>query len=459
MTKFEMPNTEVTHKAPEDLPSWLSYIERLHPNAIEMGLDRIKDIIQKLDLTPKFKIITVAGTNGKGSTCAMLSLAYQRAGYRVGCYTSPHLLRYNERVKVNGVEAPDDALCDAFSVINRARVGSQEADIALTYFEVGTLAAIWHFNQAKVDIAILEIGLGGRLDAVNAFNPDCAIVTNVDLDHQDFLGDTRESIGFEKAGVYRIGIPAICGDAHPPASLIAHAQSIGAKLQCIHQHFDFKLNGTAWAFLLDQKPIYTLPLPALTGDYQLNNAACAVAAIHALQSQLPVKTEAVTEAMRQVTLPGRFYTSEYDPGLILDVAHNPHAAMALAGNLNALKLTWPSSGTDVVPAPRILAVFSMLGDKDINGVIEAVKHEVDVWYIAAIDHARGIAVELLAKALTEAAPSAEVKVFSSLEAAYLQARHDKETYMYRNENDKIVAFGSFFTVASVMQYLFHHQTT
>lgn len=468
MTKLELPGLELSNPKispemsrdePADLPSWLSYIERLHPSAIEMGLDRIQLIIQKLDLTPKFKIITVAGTNGKGSTCAMLSQAYQCAGYLVGCYTSPHLLRYNERVRVNGAEASDSALCEAFSVINQARTGSHGADVPLTYFEVGTLAAIWHFNQLNIDIAILEVGLGGRLDAVNAFNPDCAIVTNVDLDHQDFLGDTRESIGFEKAGVYRADTPAICGDSHPPSTLIAHAQSIGAQLQCIHHAFDFKSHGETWEFWVDDKLIYTLPLPALSGDYQLNNAACAVAAMHALQWRLPVKTEAIAEAMRQVSLPGRFYVSEYDADLILDVAHNPHAAMALAANLNALRLAWSSSRQNVEPAPKVLAVFSMLADKDIKGVIEAVKIEIDVWYIAAIDHARGIAVERLASALAEAAPTAEVKVFSSVEAAYLQATHDKETCMHRNENDKIVAFGSFFTVASVMQYLFNHQTT
>jgi len=278
-----MSNGFLQAASPKDLSAWLTYIEQLHPSAIEMGLGRIKKVADRLALKPTFKIITVAGTNGKGSTCTMLSQIYQHAGYRVACYTSPHILRYNERVQVNGQEASDAALCAAFSAVEEARQGSadQGGAISLTYFEIGTLAAVWHFVQAGVDVAILEIGLGGRLDAVNAFEPDCTVVTNVDLDHQDLLGDTRELIGFEKAGVYRSLIPAICGDVNPPSTLIAYAKEVNADLKCIQHDFGYELADSGWYYLSNQQRMYHLPIPALKGQYQLNNAACAVTAVTA----------------------------------------------------------------------------------------------------------------------------------------------------------------------------------
>lgn len=428
---------------PKDLPAWLSYIESLHPKAIAMGLERVKRMIARLQLHPSFTIITVAGTNGKGSTCAMLAEIYQQAGYQVGSYSSPHLLRYNERVKINGVEASDSDLCKAFAEVDAAR--NQGEVIALTYFEVGTLAAMLHFMQSKLDVAILEIGLGGRLDAVNAFEPHCSIVTSVDLDHQEFLGDTRELIGFEKAGVYRAHKPAICGDAHPPASLVAHAHDVKADFKCIQQAFGYKSIGDEWQFIAHHQVRYTLPNPALKGYYQLSNAACAVAAVETLQAKLPVKALSIVHAMQQVALAGRFQTLKRQLNqhyqVILDVAHNPHAATALAANLKACRQL----------NSKTYAVFAMLADKDMQGVITAVHSEIDVWYVADIDHVRGASANILAMHIMQVNPKAVIYTFDSATLAFQQARVDMEACKEVRENDKIVVFGSFFTVSAAMQ--------
>jgi dihydrofolate synthase/folylpolyglutamate synthase len=429
----------------KSLAEWLSYIESLHPKSIAMGLDRVKLIVDRLKLHPTFTIITVAGTNGKGSTCAMLEQIYKNAGYQVGCYSSPHLLRYNERVRVNGIEISDDNLCAAFIAVDAARSAVSNDVTQLTYFEVGTLAAMWHFMQIGIDVAILEIGLGGRLDAVNVFEPNCAIVTSIDLDHQEFLGDTRESIGFEKAGIYRPFVPAICGDANPPASLVNRAHEIEADFKCIHKNFDYieDVDG-GWQYTVAKHGAnrlpYTLPLPALQGHYQLNNAACAIAAVESLQTILPVDESAITSAMRQVALAGRFQIVSTSPYVILDVAHNPHAASALAENLKTIK----SKTGDTI------AVFAMLADKDIVGVIQAVKNEIDDWYVASIDHSRGALATDLASMIVEITPEANIKTFDLANDAYQQACMDA------GENDKIIVFGSFFTVSSVMKSINDH---
>ncbi len=441
-----------SNMAPKNLAAWLSHIEQLHPKAIAMGLERVKLVIQRLALKPNFKIITVAGTNGKGSTCAMLAEIYRQAGYQVGCYTSPHLLRYNERVRINGNEVSDQDLCAAFAAVEHARLGQHaDEEIALTYFEVGTLAAVWHFAQAGIDIAVLEIGLGGRLDAVNAFEPDCAVVTSVDIDHQEFLGNTRESIGTEKAGVYRPAVAAICGDLDPPASLIAYAHKVGAVLLLIKHAFDFEATASGWQYLVNQKVRYDLPLPALEGGYQLMNASCAITAVESLQSNLPVSSQAIANAMTVVKLAGRFQTVSKYPWLILDVAHNPHAAHALAKNLKAHRV---QSQNQMAAKPgKTIAVFAMLADKDIHGVVDAVKDEIDFWYIAGIDHSRSAPVEALVDVVLDAVPLAKIKKFDSAASACKQAHIDTEICIDSNENDKRVVFGSFFTVSSVMQYL------
>lgn len=452
MTKDLVTKDFVTEKlvtkdlVTKDLTSWLSYIESLHPKSIAMGLGRVNLMIGRLNLQPKFPIITVAGTNGKGSTCAMLEQIYKQAGYQVGCYTSPHLLRYNERVRVNGTEVSDAELCAAFAAVDAARMGADNIEISLTYFEVGTLAAMWHFMQADIDIAILEIGLGGRLDAVNAFEPSCAIVTSVDLDHQDYLGDTRESIGFEKAGVYRKSVPAICGDINPPASLIAYANQVQANFKRIHQDFDYAVVEDGWQYQQEKKVIHTLPHPALQGAYQLSNAACAVAAVESLQSTIAVAADAIASAMQQVSLAGRFQivskSQSNAPRVILDVAHNPQAARALAQNLKASKAQYSQAGLG-----KTFAVFAMLADKDIQGVVLALKNEIDTWYVASTDHSRGALATDLAAVILNAMPQAKVVTFDNAVKAYQQACIDM------SENDKMVVFGSFFTVSSVMQVI------
>lgn len=432
--------TNINKPLPEDMATWLQYIEKLHPNTIAMGLDRVECLITCLQLYPKFLIINVAGTNGKGSTCAMLEQVYIQAGYNVGCYTSPHLLRYNERVRVNGVEITDNDLCAAFAAVETARLRMSGIPVQLTYFEIGTLAAIWHFKQTKIDIAILEIGLGGRLDAVNAFEPHCAIVTSVDLDHQEFLGNTRESIGREKAGVYRPLIPAICGDIDPPVSLVNYAKAINADFKQLQVDFCYKVFEQSWQYSTNDNVVYTLPLPALHGKYQLGNAACVVAAVESLQPKLPVPKTALVAAMQHVKLMGRFQIvtrrlRAKNLQVILDVAHNPQAARALAENLEAIK---SKNG-------KTIAVFAMLADKDIYGVVEGISKEIDHWYIARIDHARGALTFDMESIIKKIVPTAQCKVFDKTANAYLQACIDGD------ETDKIVVFGSFYTVASVLQ--------
>jgi len=443
----------------QDLAAWLKYIESLHPKTIAMGLDRVNRLIDYLQLRPTFPIITVAGTNGKGSTCAMLEQIYRNAGYRVACYTSPHLLRYNERVRINGAEVSDADLCTAFSVIETARLEADTPAVALTYFEVGTLAAMWHFMQADIDVAIMEIGLGGRLDAVNAFEPSCAIVTSIDLDHQEFLGNTRESIGFEKAGVYRPLLPAICGDAKAPATLTAYAKKINADIKLIHKDFDYVLTADGWDFISATTPgqaVYSLPLPAMQGSYQLSNAACAVAAVEALQTSLVVAQQAIASAMQQVAVAGRFQIIKRANAaqVILDVAHNPHAAHALAENLQFSRLE-----SDQRKPGRVVAVFAMLADKDIKAVVAAVKNEIDSWYVATIDHARGALAADLADHIHQVMVDAPVYCCATIADAYLQANADLkasntiETCIDTDENDKIVVFGSFYTVAQILEIL------
>lgn len=417
-----------------------------------MGLDRVNAMLTRLQLQASFPIISVAGTNGKGSNCAMLEHIYTQAGYQVGCYTSPHILRYNERVRVNTQPVSDALLCRAFAVVEQAR--QAEPPIALTYFEVGTLAAMWHFIQLGVDVAVLEVGLGGRLDAVNAFSPSCTIVSSIDLDHQEFLGNTREAIAYEKAGIFRPGVPAICGDTNPPNSLLAYAAQIAAPLLCLAKDFSAHRVQDGWHYQVQNETRYCLPMPALQGAYQLDNAACAVTAIDVMQARLPVSQENIAAGLRQLKLAGRFQlihspnSGAKRASLILDVAHNPHAAKALASNLVAMR-----TDTGQTPAGKTYAVLAMLADKDSEGVIVAMKAQVDAWYVADTAHPRGALAANLAKQIARLCAGSPIKTFATADKAYFQACEDIEACMDANENDKIIAFGSFFTVASVMQVL------
>lgn len=409
------------------LADWLTYLETLHPKTIALGLERVAVVKQRLNLNPAFPLIIVGGTNGKGSVCAMLEAIFHAAGYRVGCYTSPHLLRYNERVRIGKREVDDAALCDSFDAIEQARL-----EIPLTYFEFGTLAAMQCFIAQKVEVAILEVGLGGRLDAVNVFDADCAIVTSVDIDHVDYLGDTREKIAHEKAGIFRPNKTALFGDSDMPAAIASEAQRIGAPLRKLGEQFGYKVSGQQWNFYGEQAR-HALPIPALRGAYQLNNASTVLAALDVVKNQLPVSMEAVRRGLTEVTLAARFQIVPGKPTLILDVAHNPHAARSFAKNLAAMP-----------PCPKTFAVIAMLKDKDMAGVVAALKPVIDVWLVAGIEAPRGANATELAEVL-RAAGITEIYCFPSAADALHHA------YNQAGDDDRIATLGSFYTVAEVMR--------
>jgi dihydrofolate synthase/folylpolyglutamate synthase len=420
------------------LQDWLEYIERQHPKAIEMGLARVARVRDVMDCGFSGRIITVGGTNGKGSTCAMLEAMLLAAGYRVGLYTSPHLLRYSERVRIDGREADDEALAEAFERVEAARqaIGPDDTGSAvqLTYFEFGTLAAWDLFARAGLDVIILEVGLGGRLDAVNIFDADCAIVTSIDLDHMDYLGDTREKIGAEKAGIFRAGRAAIVADPSPPASVIAHARDIGADLLLLGRDFGFQGDRQQWQFWGRGGKRPSLAYPALRGANQLLNASAALAALDVLRDALPVGMNQVRLGLANVELPGRFQVLPGRPTVILDVAHNPHAAAVLAENLSNMGFF-----------PDTHAVFGMLSDKDIRGVCQALRGRIDFWHVAGLPGPRGTSADMLEKVITESGAGGRVFCYGTPRAAFAAARRQA------NENDRIVVFGSFLTVADVMQ--------
>ena len=414
-----------------DLAGWLAYIEQQHPQTIALGLERVGRVRDAMGLAPAVPVITVAGTNGKGSTCAMLEAMLSAAGYRVGLYTSPHLLRYNERVRIAGREADDGALVSAFARVEAARTETG-GPTQLTYFEFGTLAAVDLSLRSAVDVLVLEVGMGGRLDAVNAFDADCAIVTSIGLDHMDYLGATREAIGYEKAGIFRAGKPAVIADPAAPASVLAHAQAIGAGLLRIGQEFGYQAEGDRWSFWGPAGRKSGLPCPALHGAIQLQNAGAALAALETLRERLPVSMRDLRQGLAEVELPGRFQLLPGRPALVLDVGHNPQAAAVLAQNLSDLG---SCSGTS--------AVFGMLRDKDIAGVVRLLARHIDRWFVCTLPPPRGAQASDLAQALRQAGVDA-VREFENPAKAYAAACSGAA------ENDRIVVFGSFHTVADVI---------
>lgn len=426
------------HFKADSLQGWLDYLEHLHPVTIEMGLERVQQVRNMLALSPTFPVITVGGTNGKGSTCAMLEAMLGCAGYRTGCYTSPHLQRYNERIRIDRHEISDSELCQAFEVIEAARVA---AGVSLTYFEFGTLAAMHCFIANKVDVVILEVGLGGRLDAVNVFDPDCSILATIDFDHMHYLGNTRDAIGYEKAGIFRTGKPAICADSDLPCSVQHHASVIGAELLCIDKDFSYQIqsgNRLQWDYLGVASRRYGLPYPALRGAAQLSNASACLAALEVLADRLPVSMGAMRQGLLEVTLPGRFQILPQQPVTILDVAHNPDAARNLALNL-----------ADMEGYGQTWAVFAMLADKDIAGVVQAMQASVDRWCVAGIEAIRGAPVHDLVEVLASAGMTQEngrVRSFAGIIDAYSHACRQA------GKNDRICVFGSFHTVAEVLRY-------
>jgi dihydrofolate synthase/folylpolyglutamate synthase len=412
------------------LANWLARLEQLHPSTIELGLDRVRRVKDALGLDPTFPLVVVGGTNGKGSTCAYLEAILGAAGYKTGLYTSPHLLRYNERVRIAGQESSDADLVRAFERIDAAR-----GDTSLTYFEFGTLGAMVQFIDAGVDVAILEVGLGGRLDAVNVFDAAAAIVTSVDLDHMEYLGDTREQVGFEKAGIYRAGRPAICADPAPPASLLAHARQIGADLRCVGRDFSAQREGDRWTYGGEAVVWPALPLPAMAGAFQLRNAAAALAALAAVRDRLPVSEAAIRQGLTRARAAGRFQRIARAPDVILDVAHNPEAARALAATLREQPV-----------AGRTLAVVGMLADKDAAGVFSALKGEIDAWWTCTPDSPRAQDAAALAATLRAHAGSTPVSVQTDVNTALAEAQSAAR------EGDRILVFGSFHTVAAVLDH-------
>jgi len=411
------------------LDDWLERIEHLHHRTIDLSLDRVGAVAGRLQIRFACPVFTVGGTNGKGSTCAMLESILRAAGYRVGLYTSPHLLRFNERARIGGAIAGDAALTEQFEAVEAAR-----GETSLTYFEFTTLAILRLFMAARLDAVVLEVGLGGRFDATNLVDADCAVVTSIDLDHMDYLGPTREHIGYEKAHLFRRGRPAICADPQPPQSLLDVARDLGADLWRFGRDFNYQGDRQQWAYGGRSGRRAGLPYPALRGANQLLNAAGALAALEALGQRLPVSQQAVRQGLLNVELAGRFQVLPGRPAVILDVAHNPQAAAVLAENLDNMGFY-----------PRTLAVFGMLRDKDAAGVIDKAAGRIDRWYLGGTSGPRGLSGPALAQLVRVQRPDAAIETFDDIAAAYGAA------HRAAGADDRIIAFGSFLTVAAVMR--------
>ena len=421
--------------SPTTLPEWLAHCERLHPKAIDMGLGRVKTVADRMGLAFDCPIITVAGTNGKGSSCAMLEAILSEAGYRTGVYTSPHLVDFEERCRVRReiVNATDLATCFARVESHRAQKG---AEVSLTYFEFTTLAILQLLADAKLDVVILEVGLGGRLDAVNILDADCALITSIDLDHMEFLGNTRELIGFEKAGIMRAGKPAVVSDPMPPQSVLDHAAAIGADLWRFGEDFNFSGDKQQWGWAGRGRRYAGLAYPALRGANQLVNASGVLAALTAVRDHLPVTAQAVRNGLSLVELPGRFQIIPGTPTLVLDVAHNPHSVAALTENLDAMGFY-----------PCTHAVFGAMADKDLGPMLTRVGPLIDKWYFTDLPTPRaatGTQLQTRWQALntrSDASAQAFTSPGQALRAAVEAA----------DPADRIIVFGSFYTVGGILK--------
>ncbi|KFF68080.1 bifunctional tetrahydrofolate synthase/dihydrofolate synthase [Pectobacterium brasiliense] len=413
-------DTLQTPQATSPLVTWLHYLEHLHAQAIDLGLDRVKQVAEHLQLLqPAPTVFTVAGTNGKGTTCCTLESILLAAGLRVGVYSSPHLVRYTERVRIQGKELPEALHTQAFADIEAGR-----GAVSLTYFEFGTLSALQLFKQANLDVVILEVGLGGRLDATNIVDADVSVVTSIAIDHTDWLGNDRESIGREKAGIFRQGRPAVVGEPDMPGTIADVAAEKGAQLRRRGRDWEYSMQRETWSWQDKQRELSRLPLP----NVPLANAATALAALH--YSSLNVSEEAIRQGLQHAALPGRFQTVQASPRLILDVAHNPHAAAYLANRLAEL----PKTG-------KVRAVVGMLSDKDIAGTLAHLTPLVDAWYCAPLEGPRGATAQQIAEHLTRS------QSFSDVVTAWKQAMSEA------TEQDIVIVCGSFHTVAHVMEAL------
>lgn len=409
------------------LREWLVYIEALRSTKIELGLQRVREVAERLDLlNPSCPVITIGGTNGKGSTVAGLEAIYLKSGYRVGAFTSPYLFRHNEGVRIQGEEAEDNIFCAAFEVIETAR-----GDIPLTLFEFNTLAALEIFRSAKLDVYLLEVGLGGRLDAVNILDADLAIITSIGIDHVDWLGNTRELIAREKAGIFRRGKPAVCGDFSPPQTLRDCAEECGTQLFTQAKEFSYRVDNTSWSWTSGKTHYKKLPLPRLA----LQNMSTVLMAVLLMQSRLPVARQAIDEAMASVTLQGRIQEFPGEVTTLFDVSHNPASAEWLANKLKSM-----------THKGKTRAVFSMLADKDVISTINVMKDYIDCWYIAELPTERKTPMAVLQQAFSQAEIT-EVMPHASIIEACQAAKNDAI------KSDCIVVFGSFYVVAEAMPYL------
>jgi dihydrofolate synthase/folylpolyglutamate synthase len=427
------------------LEDWLAHCERLHPVTIDMGLDRVQRVAQRMGLAMPCPVITVAGTNGKGSTCAMLEAIYGEAGYRTGVYTSPHLVRFEERCRIAGQAVAASELLPAFAEVEAARTGGgQEETISLSYFEFTTLAILRTLSQSGLDVVILEVGLGGRLDAVNILDADCAVITCIALDHMAILGPDREAIGYEKAGIMRTGRPVVVSDPVPPQSLLDRALEVGANLWRLGKDFHFAGDQQQWGWAMHPshggRRYAGLAYPALRGANQLVNAAGVLAAIEALRPRLPVTAQAVRNGLAMVELPGRFQIVPGTPTLVLDVAHNPHSVAALTENLDAMGFY-----------PTTHAVFGAMADKDLGAMLERIAPLIDRWHVTDLPLPRAISADALAQLLDAqptTAPGGKSRV-AGRHASPMEAL--RAAVSAADPADRIVVFGSFYTVGGVLQ--------
>lgn len=419
------------------LQAWLDWQENYHPRVIDLGLERATMVYQALAIKPwKHVTITVAGTNGKGSCIAFLDAILRAAGYRVGTYTSPHFIKYNERIKIAGQEVSDDQICQAFERIEAVR-----NNISLSYFEFSTLAALDIFASAELDVQLLEVGLGGRLDAVNIVDSDVTIITSICIDHCDWLGATREAIGREKAGIYRSGVPAVIGDPEPPESLSQCALAEDVPLFCLGKAFHYNQKKDSWDWLSRQgnsKNYTDLPSPALQGDHQYANAATVIQALHVVDTLLPVTKEAIKQGLTQVQLSGRYQLIDGDVPVLLDVAHNPMAAQKLAEYVG-----------QVFVGKKVHALFAMMKDKDFQSVIETMKVVVSDWYLSPLKNPRTADLAKVKSAFSRCAVHEVYSGFSDFTETYQVCRQRAK------KGDIIIIFGSFFLVS---EYLINRQT-
>ena len=413
------------------LAEWLAHCEQLHPKTIELTLDRIAAVKARLGLALAAPLIVVAGTNGKGSTCAMLESIALAAGYRVGLHSKPHLVHFEERCRIGGASVDGALLLPHFEAVERAR-----GDIALTYFEFTLLAIVSLFAATPLDLVILEVGLGGRLDAVNAFDGDCAIVTSIDVDHAEYLGPDRESIGREKAGILRAGKPAIVSDPLPPQSVLDAAVRIGADLWLVGRDFRVAGDRQQWSWSGRAMRLGGLAYPALRGANQLLNAAGALAAFEAMRARLPVSAQAIRSGLATVELPGRFQVVPGTPTIVLDVGHNPHAIAALAANLDQMGFF-----------PRTHAVFGLMRDKDVAAIVDTMAPLVDAWHVTDLPTPRAATAAELAAALRRADKASHATVATHAQPADALAA----AMAAADPADRIVVFGSFFTVGGVLE--------